>query len=31
VKFYQLHIPFVLAFLAFVAVFALAHLRDKTK
>jgi hypothetical protein len=28
-KFYELHTPFVLAFLAFVAVFALAHLREK--
>jgi hypothetical protein len=29
VKFYELHTPFVVAFLAFVAVFAMAHLRDR--
>jgi len=29
VKLYDLHIAFVLAFVGFVAVFALAHLRDR--
>jgi hypothetical protein len=29
VKFYELHTPFVVAFLVFVAVFALAHLRER--
>jgi hypothetical protein len=29
VKLYDLHTAFVMAFLAFVAVFALAHLRDR--
>lgn len=28
-KFYELHIPLVVAFLSFVVVFALAHLREK--
>lgn len=28
-KFYELHIPFVVAFLGFVVVFALAQLREK--